>query len=158
MQDIISDYWKNFMEFYSNPNRGPGFEITKDMYLALNKYGNTENFEVIFNGIFKEFSNTDEVIKYLADGDYQENEKELDDFKDLVKIYLSEFTMSLHTPNQIKADLDLSVELKKEKSEQLLPLFISEFGNEKKCFYNFGTFSRTSRNRSICSSRLSQYF
>ena len=29
-------------------------------------------------------------------------------------------------------DLDLSVELKKEKSEQLLPLFISEFDNEKK--------------------------
>ena len=32
-------------------------------------------------------------------------------------------------------DLDLSVELKKEKSEQLLPLFISEFDNEKNILF-----------------------
>lgn len=104
----LADYWKNFVE------QVVPFEDMKAMYLALNRDGNIKkttgkkmvSFEDYFEHIFNYFKESDNVQEYMSpeNGDVDYRLNEVDDFKRLVKIYLSETAMSLHTPNQIKSD------------------------------------------------------
>tara|TARA_Y100000992_G_scaffold79073_1_gene50140 strand:- start:783 stop:5264 length:4482 start_codon:yes stop_codon:yes gene_type:complete len=103
----LKKYWNSFIDNTKYDKYGL-FTMLVKLYKYMHIHFNENKITDYFGGIFSLFEKyLKKNTKFYVIGNKTRNEKDLDHFKLILLPYLSEFTWSHHTCNQIKTNYDL---------------------------------------------------